>query len=48
MDPYLNPVDQSIPDDDLDDDELLKLEQELAPKATDYYGILNVSKLVRL
>ncbi|KAI9496675.1 hypothetical protein BDB00DRAFT_808296 [Zychaea mexicana] len=44
MDPYLNPLDQSIPDDDLDDDELLKLEQELAPKATDYYGILNVSR----
>ncbi|KAI7847477.1 hypothetical protein BDC45DRAFT_451794 [Circinella umbellata] len=44
MDPYLNPVDQSIPDNDLDDDELSKLEQELAPKATDFYGILNVSK----
>ncbi|KAI9268335.1 hypothetical protein BDA99DRAFT_435537 [Phascolomyces articulosus] len=44
MDPYMNPLDQSIPDDDLDDDELLKLEKELAPKATDYYGILNISR----
>ncbi|KAI8139496.1 hypothetical protein BJV82DRAFT_693841 [Fennellomyces sp. T-0311] len=43
-DPYLNPIDHSIPDDDLDDDELVKLEKELAPKATDYYGILNVSR----
>lgn len=48
MDPYLDaPESHSIPDEELDDDTLLQLEQDLAPKASDYYGVLNVSRTVR-
>lgn len=49
MDPYEYTVDSnSIPgEEDLDEDQLEKLEQELAPQSSDYYGILNVSKTVR-
>ncbi|KAI9313222.1 hypothetical protein BX666DRAFT_1864679 [Dichotomocladium elegans] len=46
MDPYFNaPESHSIPDDaNLDDETLLKLEQDLAPKSSNFYGVLNVSK----
>ncbi|KAJ8651470.1 hypothetical protein O0I10_012969 [Lichtheimia ornata] len=45
MDPYLDaPESHTIPDEELDDDTLLQLEQDLAPKASDYYGVLNVSR----
>lgn len=48
MDPYLDaPESHTIPDEELDDDTLLQLEQDLAPKASDYYGVLNVSRTVR-
>lgn len=48
MDPYHNPIDPEQPtEEDFGEDHLRALERELAPQATDYYGILNVSKTVR-
>jgi hypothetical protein len=49
MDPYEQTQSSaSIPDEYVDEAEQFKeLEAELAPKAADFYGILNISKEVR-
>ncbi|KAI8393501.1 uncharacterized protein BYT42DRAFT_619449 [Radiomyces spectabilis] len=45
MDPYEQTFNESaMPDADLDDSEIQKLEKELAPQSSDYYALLNVSK----
>jgi hypothetical protein len=47
MDPYeyTQTVNEERHDDDQDD--LKKLEQDLAPTAADYYGVLNISRKVK-
>lgn len=47
MDPYefTQTVNEERHEDDKDD--LKKLEEDLAPSAADYYGVLNISRKVR-
>lgn len=49
MDPYDFTTQGSLADEDINDfDDLEQLEKELMPQPTDFYGILNVSKTVRV
>lgn len=48
MDPYefTQTIHEDVHDDNQDD--LKKLEKDLAPSSADYYGVLNISRKVKL